>query len=192
MEKELRPVTGSRLKAKRLELGLTVRTLAERSGTAISTISKIENEKMVPTVNLYTRLMTALDLTTPDWFFDPEATAAVENTIMVQRRGDQVQVEHPALEHRVLLHGPKTLDRNLLWMRLAPNVEPRPEDLLGHAGHEISYVIRGELEVLFQGREPHRLQPGDTIQFPSAVRHLYRAAGEEACEIIMFWSREPL
>ena len=53
-----------------------------------------------------------------------------------------------------------------------------------HAGEEIIYVIEGELEFWFhqeaskQGAERRILQKGDCLQYPSALRHGYRATGE--------------
>jgi quercetin dioxygenase-like cupin family protein len=47
-----------------------------------------------------------------------------------------------------------------------------------HPGEEIAYVIQGTLEYVLEGRDPVRLQAGQSLFIPTGVRHSARNVGE--------------
>lgn len=182
---------GARVKEKRLERGWSVRHLSANSGLAISTISKIENNKMVPTVDLFARLLAALQTTPGDWFFDT-AKAAREGKpfVNVIRAADQLAVEHPSVRREVLLGGTQHQDILITRQLFPAEADQADKNLIGHVGNEMVYVIRGSLEMSFRGRKKVVLSPGDSLHFSSALPHLYQAHGGEECEIIMVWRKK--
>ena len=182
---------GARVKQRRTERGWSLRHLAAHSGLAISTISKIENNRMTPTVDLFARLLAALDTTPGDWFLNPPAAASKAKAFVnIVRSPDHLTVEHPAVKREVLLGGAK--HHGVLVMRLAfpPDAHGAEQKLAGHAGNELIYVIGGCLEFGLRGRKPVVLQAGDSVHFSSATPHRYKAHGGAACEVIMVWRKE--
>ena len=165
-----------------------MRHLAAHSGLAISTISKIENDKMVPTVELFTRLLAALQTTPGEWFFD--TTKAEEDFVHVKRAGESAIIEHPTVRREVLLGGAQ--HRDVLIMRMLYPADPEVTDeKIGHAGNELVYVIRGTLEMSFRGRKRILMKPGDSLHFSSSIPHCYRSHGGEECEVMMVWRKKP-
>jgi len=184
-----RVVDGAWLRETRHKRGLSVQGLSSHSGLAKSTISKIENNKMVPTVDLYTRLLAALDVDPPGWFRDTRTEAANDaRFVEVRTAAEQVAVEHPAVSHKVLLsddHHELTVLRQFFPAAV-------PEELIelkGHRGTELVVVIRGRLEVMMEGRDSAILNPGDTIHFSSPIPHFYKALDNEPCEVVLVWKK---
>lgn len=63
MTKTVEPVTlGERLRARRLELGLSATLIARHAGTNRGTLYRIERGRHTPTLNLEGRLREVLDL----------------------------------------------------------------------------------------------------------------------------------
>ena len=54
------------LEEKRLEKGMSIRTLAEQSGVSRATITRIESGKSNPTVEVLCKLVSALGITLED------------------------------------------------------------------------------------------------------------------------------
>ncbi|MEA3326538.1 MAG: helix-turn-helix transcriptional regulator [Chloroflexota bacterium] len=59
---------GQRLREFRIEKGLSIRALAEKSGLAVNTLSLIENQKSSPSVNTLEQLARALELSVARFF----------------------------------------------------------------------------------------------------------------------------
>ncbi|MEW2046053.1 helix-turn-helix transcriptional regulator [Streptomyces sp. NPDC005476] len=60
--RELMKALGARLRGLRTEAGLTGAVLAQRAGVGQPTVSKVENARMVPSLDVLSRLSVALDL----------------------------------------------------------------------------------------------------------------------------------
>lgn len=183
-----RLIDGAWLREARNKLGYSVGNLSSQSGLAKSTISKIENNKMVPTVDLYTRLLTALDVDPQGWFRDTLPTPSKAAFVEVATASEQLSVDHPAVSHRVLLSDD---DRRLSVLRqlFPPQVSDELVELKGHAGTELVYVLEGRLEVMLEDRDSVILESGDTIHFSSSLRHFYKALDDKPCEVILVWQR---
>lgn len=185
---EARPAAdGQRIKQKRLERGWSVRHLAAHSGLAISTISKIENNKMVPTVEVFSKLLAALQTNPGDWFFEADAENA-KPFVKLVRAASQVSIEHPAVHRDILLGGAE--HGNIVIMRQVYRPHAPELQQMGHAGNELIYVIRGGLEISIRGRKKLVLNPGDSLHFSSSLPHRYEAAGDEECEALMVWWKQ--
>lgn len=184
---------GARIKQKRLERGWSVRHLSAHSGLAISTISKIENNKMVPTVDLFSRLLAALQTTPGDWFFETaqaaEAVKDVKPFVTVTRGGGQKKSDHPSIRREVLLGDAEHKDIVIMRQLFPAHIEETDRKLVGHLGNEVVFVVRGTLQMSFKGRKKVLLNPGDSLHFSSAIPHLYESHGGSECEIIMVWRK---
>ena len=182
---------GTRVKEKRLQRGWSIRHLAAHSGLAISTISKIENNRMAPTVDLFARLLAALDTTPGAWFFEPTKPRSLDdNSLSIVRAADHVSVEHPSVKREVLLGGASHRDILVMRMVFPADAHGSEPELVGHTGNELIYVTRGSLEFRTRGRRAVILKEGDSLHFSSESPHRYRAHGGAACEVIMVWRKD--
>lgn len=179
-------VQGAQLRKDRLARGWSVRHLAEESGLAISTISKIENNKMVPTVDLYSRLLKSLGHS-PEWFYDAGREKS-KQFVNVLRLQDQENVHHPTVSHKILF-GRNKSDVVVLRQIFPAQIADENRKLMAHAGNELVYVIRGRLQIRMHGRESIVLNPEDTIHFSSTIPHFYEALDGADCEVLLVWRR---
>lgn len=77
----------ARAKAVRKSKGLTIQRVAERSGLAISTISKIERNRMTPTYECFRKLARGLEVDVTD-LIETNEPRMTDGAVAVSRRGE--------------------------------------------------------------------------------------------------------
>ena len=180
---------GSRLRAERERLGISLRELARRVGVSPSLVSQIELDRVNPSVSTLYALVTELGMTMSDVFGDARPG---ENVVRPLRGGDGL-AERP--ETRRVIN----LASGVRWERLTPHsdrdveflyvtypvgAESCPEDaLMTHGGKEYGYVTSGTLGVRV-GFEEYVLEPGSSIAFDSSSPHRLWTIGEEPVHAI--------
>lgn len=175
---------GRRLRALRRERGWTLAQLAERSGVAISTISKAERGIMAPTYDRMLQLARGCGVDMAE-FFAPEGQSfapggfavAPAGTFARQETGNYVyEMLFPELRHKAMtpMLGTLRADTALAF-----------EDFVRHPGQEFLLVLEGSVTVHAEGRAPVTLKPGDSLYFDSARGHLYAAAGPQDARILV-------
>jgi transcriptional regulator with XRE-family HTH domain len=191
------PQIGERLRARRLERGLSLRDLADRLGLSPSLISQIERGRANPSVSTLYAIVTELDVSLDDLLFTdrrlPERTAGEESAITPGLGSSPVQ---PGRQRQRI-----RLASGVIWERLTTHSEPgveflyvvyevggasSPEDAYQrHAGHEWGYVISGVLQVRI-GFDEYVLQPGDSISIDSTIPHRLANHGDTPVHAIWF------
>jgi transcriptional regulator with XRE-family HTH domain len=182
---------GTRLRQRRIELGMTARELARRVDCSPSLISQVERGRAVPSVSTLWALVTALRISM-DRLFDPapdgpdgpadsgdNATAAADSAAdgPVLRRYARPRI---------------TLERGVMWERLTAAAEkdmeflevcypvgqsvPEAEHAIQHTGQEYAVIIEGALSTQI-GFEQYILEEGDSLTFDSAIPHRFWNAG---------------
>jgi transcriptional regulator with XRE-family HTH domain len=180
---------GSRLRAERERLGISLRELARRVGVSPSLVSQIELDRVNPSVSTLYALVTELGMTMSDVFGDSQPG---ERAVPQLRGGDGL-AERP--ETRPVIN----LASGVRWERLTPQSDRDveflyvvypvgaascPEDaLMTHGGKEYGYVSSGTLGVRV-GFEEYELGPGGSIAFDSSSPHRLWAIGDEPVHAI--------
>ncbi len=180
---------GSRLRAERERLGISLRELARRVGVSPSLVSQIELDRVNPSVGTLYALVTELGMTMSDVFGDSRPG---ERGVRQLRGGDGL-AERP--ESRRVIN----LASGVRWERLTPHSDPEveflyvvypvgaascPDDaLMTHGGKEYGYVSSGTLGVRV-GFEEYELGPGGSIAFDSSSPHRLWAIGDEPVHAI--------
>lgn len=173
---------GLRIRHARMNRGLRLRDLAEQVGCSESLLSKVENDKAMPSLNVLHRLSERLGLTVGQLL-----SKANEPQSIVSRAG-----ERPVVSIDPLRRG-----RGLVMERLVPYhpshllqasihvVEPEGGSLglISHDGEEVGYVIEGRLE-LTVGKQTWLLERDDSFCFRSEVPHGYRNPGPTRTRVI--------
>jgi transcriptional regulator with XRE-family HTH domain len=190
-------VLGDRLRAARIEYGISLRELARRVGVSASLISQIETGKVHPSVSTLYALASELDASVDELLFEDAAPTAAE--------GDSWDflTEHPHMEPLQ-----KAADRQVIelgtgvrWERLTtqsvpgidflyldyePGGESSPKDAMQrHAGREWGYVLEGTFHVTI-GFDEYVLEPGDSIAFDSTVPHRFHNEGDSDVKAIWY------
>ena len=180
------PDIGEQLRARRHELGWSLRDLADRLGVSPSLISQIERGRAKPSVSTLYSIVQALDVSLDELLFNERRPAEPPIGGPIQRANER---------HRIRLAS------GVLWDRLTTVSEPgveflhvtyevggasSPEDAFQrHAGHEWGYVLSGTLEVTI-GFRTYTLEPGDAVSLDSTTPHRLANAGDVPVHAIWF------
>jgi transcriptional regulator with XRE-family HTH domain len=180
---------GSRLRAERERLGISLRELARRVGVSPSLVSQIELDRVNPSVSTLYALVTELGMTMSDVFGD----SGSEPQVVRRPRDDDGLAERPDTR-RVI-----NLASGVRWERLTPHsdrdveflyvvypvgAESCPEDaLMTHGGKEYGYVSSGTLGVRV-GFDEYELGAGGSIAFDSSSPHRLWTIGHEPVHAI--------
>jgi transcriptional regulator with XRE-family HTH domain len=174
---------GVKLRHTRMTKGLRLRDLAEKAECSESMLSKIENDRAVPSLKTLYRIAEALGLTVGQLFAQP-----VEVNGLVSRRG-----ERPIVHADPLRKGPGlTLERlihyhqsNILQGSIH-NIAPGGSGggLVSHEGEEVALILEGQVEFIV-GDERFLLSEGDSICYRSEQPHGYRNGGTGCAKLIV-------
>jgi transcriptional regulator with XRE-family HTH domain len=180
---------GPKLRQARQQHGLSLQQLASRSDVSAAAIHKVERGDMVPTVTTLLKLSAALGK--PIGHFVDDAASA---PVAVHRRAG----EHPpapagwtgdasGVDGSALASPGGRLRAGAVSATVSPGgssgtVPPRP-------GEELLLVRSGTLEVEVAG-EQYRLEPGDTLHYPSDRQHSWRNTGGEPVELLCWYAGE--
>ena len=173
------PQIGSKLRALRARRGLGMRELAVRSGVSPSAISLIERDRMSPSVDTLSAVLSALGSTMSAFFDDlssgvPYSPFYKADELVEIGRSDRVS-------HRLV--GMNHPNRRLLLLheRYAPRAAT--EGSLSHPAEEAGIVTRGAVEVIVDGQS-RVLHEGDAYYFDSRSSHGFRNVSDGESEII--------
>jgi transcriptional regulator with XRE-family HTH domain len=181
---------GAKLKAMRLEKRLTLAELSGRTGLPISTISKVENDKVSLSYDKLQSLSTGLGIEAGVLFQSPFAQnpGAPSGRRSVHKLGDGKQVETHLTSYKYLAS--ELLDKR--FIPLITEVRARSVstfgEMLTHPGEEFAYVLEGSLEFHSQSYKPVQLDAGESIYFDSGMPHAYVAVGKGQCRVLMICS----
>jgi len=175
---------GRRLRDLRTERGWTLSEVAEKSGLAISTISKVERGVMSLTYDRLALLASGLgvDMAT---FFSADGQNFEPGSFAIARCGDFERQETQNYVYEMLFpdiwHKAMT---PMMGTLKAHNVLDFDE-FVSHPGQEFLLVLEGSITVHLDGKTPARLNQGDSIYFDSNRGHLYASTGEQDARILV-------
>jgi transcriptional regulator with XRE-family HTH domain len=168
-EGTLGQVIANHVRTRRLDIGLNVGQLAERTGISKGMLSKIENAQASPSLSTLERLAAALDMPVTSLF---RGLAEERDAIFVKagsgpeivRKGTRAGHTYQLLGS---LRGPyKRVEPLLVSLDEEREVFP----LFQHAGIEILYMLSGVMEYGY-GRQRYKMERGDTLQFEGDIPH---------------------
>ncbi len=173
------PQIGSKLHALRARRGLGMRELAARSGVSPSAISLIERNRMSPSVDTLSAVLSALGSTMAAFFDDlrsdvPYSPFYKAEELVEIGRSDRVS-------HRLV--GMNHPNRRLLLLRERYAPRAATEATLSHPAEEAGIVTRGAVEVTVDGMS-RILEEGDAYYFDSRASHGFRNVSDGESEII--------
>lgn len=172
---------GQCLKAARQARGLTLKQVAEKTGMALSTLSKVENGLMSLTYDKLLQLTFGLKMDIAE-LFSPAATRPEPGPAVTARRSISRAGQGQVVNTRFYTYTYQCTD--LIGKRMVPMItEVRARTLeefgplLRHAGEEYFLVTRGTIAVHTEFYAPEILHEGDGIYLDSTMGHAYLNAG---------------
>ncbi len=187
-----RDALGDLVKTLRLERGWTLTDASRHCGLAISTLSKVENNRLSLTFDNLLKLAVGFGIDVGDLFTPVEVSARQEaKTGTMHGCGSMHETANYAHEY---------LCTDLARRRMIPivsRIKTRTLEafgpLLQHAGQEFVHVLKGTVSLVLEGDEPRRLRAGDSFYFDSAVGHAMLSIGRgEAIVLSVLWAPDML
>jgi transcriptional regulator with XRE-family HTH domain len=178
---------GAVLKRLRAERGWTLGDVSQRTGLAVSTLSKAENDKIALTFDKLVLISEALQIDIAQLFGSSAAAAAhVEGGTRrsISRAGEGRSIE--TAKGNYLYVAAELLNKRfipIIGEVFAKNISEY-EELSRHHGEEYVYVLQGTLELHTEMYTPAILAQGDSVFFDSGMGHAYVAVGDEPCRIL--------
>ncbi len=158
-------VIGAKIRRVRHERGLTLDTVAGRTGLTAAMVSMVELGRVAPSFGTLIAIASALNIHMSDLFYVPE-TAVREP---VRRKADQVTFESAAGVLRRLVQIDDSRGLEFVVNEYGPRTS-NAATALRHAGYEYGVLLDGSLVVELDG-EPYELKPGDSISYASTTPH---------------------
>lgn len=169
---------GERLKQLRIRDGISQRELSRRAGVPNSAISVIESNKVSPSVDSLTRVLSGFPMTLIEFFSDKEEGEEK----FYYKRDELVEMSDGSMFFRMV-----GADRNNRKIRFLhehyPSGGDTGENLIAHNGEEVGVVIRGRLELTI-GDRVQILEAGDGFYFDARIPHRFRNIDDEECEVV--------
>lgn len=178
---------GPRIKRARKAKRLTLKQLSGAVGCSESLLSKVENDKITPSLQTLHKIVSELDITIGQLM-----EAGTANNEIITRKGAR-----PILKFEQNQQGPGT---QIEW--LTPQAEMRllqvsihivvpgagSKGQITHEGEEMGYVLEGSI-CLTIGDKSYELHEGDSFFFQSHVPHGYINNSDSTAKIL--WSTTP-
>ena len=176
-----RPTLGRILKELRAHRNWTLREMSERSGIPISTLSKVENDRLTLTYDKILQISENLQIRISDLFAETEAAEeSVTARRSIGRLEDAIRVETPNYDYYYLCTELRRKRMVPVLTRIRAKSLSEFGDLVSHAGEEYIHVLEGTIVVHTEFYDPVKLETGEAIYIDSNMGHAYVAA--EDCD----------
>ncbi len=184
---------GTLLKGLRAREGWTLKEMSAKSGIPVSTLSKIEHDRLTLTYDKLQALAQRLGMRMTDLFAESQdETSSVQPVTARRSLGDvahAVRVETPNYDYYYLC----TELRRKRMIPVVTKIRARSAEQFGeqvrHSGEEFLYVLSGRVEVQTEFYDSVILEPGQAIYLDSSMGHAYLAAsGCEEAEVLAVMS----
>jgi transcriptional regulator with XRE-family HTH domain len=167
-EERRRPAVGGQVKRWRIDRGMTLANVAERTGLNVGYLSQIENDKASPSLACLSAIASALDVPIA-WFLvdesrPPEVTRAADRRWRETGDGRASRVDARGAS-----------DISIVEVEAAPGSSA---GLHTHAGDEHHYILDGRYRMT-QGEHVVELGPGDYLRWDGLIPHDAEVIGDE-------------
>ena len=160
MAERRRPAVGAQVKRWRRERGMTLATVAERTGLNVGYLSQIENDKASPSLTCLASIGDALEVPIAWFLIDevppPQVVRAWERTARTSDLGRSEQVD-----------GGHSRDISIVEAIAAPGARTGAH---AHTGDEHHIVLRGTFRMT-QGDHVIDVGPGDYVRWDGTIPH---------------------
>ena len=183
--KSSRPTLGRLMRDLRRRNDWTLKEMSTRTGIPLSTLAKVEHDRLTLTYDKLLQLSERLDMRMSELFAEPgEGTEeAVTARRSIGRLDRAVRVNTPNYDYYYLCAELRRKRMIPVLTRVRARSVDEFGELVRHSGEEFVYVLEGRVEIHTEFYDPVVLGPGEGIYLDSTMGHAYVAAQgcEEAC-----------
>jgi transcriptional regulator with XRE-family HTH domain len=175
------PTLGVLMRGLRARKGWTLKEMSVESGIPVSTLSKVEHDRLTLTYDKLYQLSQRLGMRMSELFAedseDPVAPTARRSLGDLQHA---VRVETPNYDYHYLCAELRRKRMIPVIARIRAKTAKQFGNLTHHSGEEFSYVLKGSVVINTEFYDPVVLHEGQSIYFDSSMGHAYLSA--EGCE----------
>jgi transcriptional regulator with XRE-family HTH domain len=178
---------GAALRKIRTKMGWTLAEVSRRTGLPVSTLSKVENDKMSLSYDKLARICTGLNIDISMLFGSEASFASAEGVSgrrCITRAGEGKFIETETYHHLY----PAADLLNKRFVPIVADIKARSIDafseFIRHPGEEYAYVLEGAVELHTELYAPVLLKAGDSIYFDSGMGHAYVAVAPGRCRVL--------
>jgi transcriptional regulator with XRE-family HTH domain len=173
---------GRRIQNYRINKGLTLQELAEKTGITKGYLSKIENSEKAPPVSTLINLAKALNISISEIFGEVEENSPICLVKKWERR-------HIARDGSVFGYAYETLAHKFHNKHMEPYfltlpLKPMENVIFEHKGEEILFVLEGTMKFL-HGEKEFLVEEGDCIYFDGSIPHYGVCQGNKEVKCLM-------
>lgn len=168
---------GGLLRGLRARNGWTLKEMSERTGIPLSTLSKVEHDRLTLTYDKLLQLSQRLNLRMSELFSEPEPTSEAPITARrsIGRLDGAIRVNTPNYDYYYMCPDLRRKRMVPTVTRIRAKSVEEFGELVRHPGEEYIYVLQGPVEIHTEFYEPVLLQTGESIYIDSTMGHAYIA-----------------
>lgn len=171
---------GEKVRALRMQRGLTLTHLAEKSNRSVSLLSQIETGNVSPSFSSMQTIADALEVSLAQ-IISEENAAEGGDFYHIGAAERKVLITQGGVQHQLLSRGlPLTFEFNFIEV---PPGASTGDPLYSHEGEECGVLLEGELVVEI-GLQVHHLKPGDSITMKSSLPHKISNPGNQKARAV--------
>src|SRR5580698_6955616 len=159
------PTLGSLLRSLRSRNGWTLKEMSQRTNIPVSTLSKVEHDRLTLTYDKLVQLSLRLNIRVSELFADPESAGDVAVTARrsIGRVTDAVRVNTKNYDYFYMC--PELRKKRMIPILTRIRAKSAEEfgELVHHSGEEYVYVLEGSIKVLTEFYDPVVLKRGESI-----------------------------
>lgn len=178
------PTLGKALRDLRAANAWTLKQMSERSGIPVSTLSKVEHDRLTLTYDKLLQISQRLGIHVSELFASPAGDGPRDGGMArrsVGRVADAMRVTTPNYDYFYL--SPELRKKRMIPILTRIRAKSLEEfgPLVNHSGEEFVYVVDGQMVVHTEFYDPVTLEVGESIYIDSRMGHAY-LAGPDCAE----------
>jgi len=177
-----KPTLGRVLRALRTRNDWTLKQMSDRTGIPLSTLAKVEHDRLTLTYDKLLQLSERLKIRMSDLFAEPSEASAQPVTARrsIGRMERAIRVNTPNYDYFYLCAELRRKRMIPILTRIRAKSVEEFGELVHHSGEEYIYVLEGRVEIHTEFYDPVVLSAGESIYIDSNMGHAYVAA--EGCD----------
>ncbi len=176
--KTRQPTLGGLLRGLRARNGWTLKEMSKRIDIPVSTLSKVEHDRLTLTYDKLLQLSQRLNIRMSELFADPtsETEAPVTARRSIANMDEAIRVNTKNYDYFYLCAELRRKRMIPVYTRIRAKSLEEFGELVRHPGEEYIYVVEGAIIAHTEFYDPVELREGESIYLDSSMGHAYIAA----------------
>ena len=173
---------GKTIRKTRKERKMTLLELSKKSGVALATLSRMENNRMTGTLKSHMRICDALEMSLPELYQDLSSSKRPLDVRTGQGRTTGVFMHDKKSSTEMLAS--KSISKKMMPMLITINAGgSTPKEETKRGIDKFIYVLDGKVEARI-GDENYNLGRNDTLYFESSIPHCFKNASASESRLL--------